>query len=127
MCGGVYLQVGGGAVVVVGVGGVAGVAGVAGVVRRGPAARVPDGGALQEHLLAVAEGVAALAAARARGVEVVVVARLHARHALYSCIFYVYYNLHLLLYYAEAKRKGMIMIPHARYGHSIEMYVNNRQ
>lgn len=41
-------------------------------VRRGPAARVPDGGALQEHLLAVAERVAALAAARARRVEVVV-------------------------------------------------------
>lgn len=45
-------------------------------VRRGPAARVPDGGALQEHLLAVAEGVPALAAARARRVEVVVLARL---------------------------------------------------
>lgn len=68
----VYLQVGGGAVVRGGVGGVQ----VGGVERRGPAARVPDGGALQEHLLAVAEGVAALAAARARGVEVVVVAGL---------------------------------------------------
>lgn len=45
-------------------------------VRRGPTARVPDGGALQEHLLAVAERVAALGAARARGVEVVVVAGL---------------------------------------------------
>lgn len=45
-------------------------------VRRRPAARVPDGGALQEHFLAVAERVAALGAPRARGVEVVVVAGL---------------------------------------------------
>lgn len=45
-------------------------------VRRRAAARVPDGRALQEHLLAVAERVAALGAARARGVEVVVVAGL---------------------------------------------------
>ena len=37
---------------------------------------MPDGGALQEHLLAVAEGLAALGAARARRVEVVVVAGL---------------------------------------------------
>lgn len=42
----------------------------------GPAARVPDGAALEVHLLAVAERVAALGAARARGVEVVVVAGL---------------------------------------------------
>lgn len=62
--GGRYLQLGAGPVE------------VGGVERRGPAARVPDGGALQEHLLAVAERVAALGAARARGVEVVVLARL---------------------------------------------------
>jgi hypothetical protein len=60
-----YLQLGGGP------------AEVERVVGRGPAARVPDGGALQEHLLAVAERVAALGAARARRVEVVVLARLH--------------------------------------------------
>ena len=42
-------------------------------VGAGAAAGVPDGGALQEHLLAVAEGLAALGAARARRVEVVVV------------------------------------------------------
>lgn len=63
-----YLQLGGGAVDVV--------VRRERLVRRGPAARVPDGRALQEHLLAVAEGVAALGAARARGVEVVVVAGL---------------------------------------------------
>ena len=45
-------------------------------VGAGAAAGVPDGGALQEHLLAVAEGLAALGAARARRVEVVVVAGL---------------------------------------------------
>lgn len=55
------------------------VGGVERVVRRGPAARVPDGGALQEHLLAVAERVPALAAARARRVEMVVLARLQRR------------------------------------------------
>ena len=47
-------------------------------VGAGAAAGVPDGGALQEHLLAVAEGLAALGAARARRVEVVVVAGLAA-------------------------------------------------
>lgn len=79
MAAGRYLEVGGGAVG----GGVVGVGG--GVARRGPAARVPDGGALQEHLLAVPERVPALAAARARRVEVVVVARLHSqRYARYS-------------------------------------------
>ena len=45
-------------------------------VGSGPAAGVPDGGALQEHLLAVAERLAALGAACARRVEVVVVAGL---------------------------------------------------
>lgn len=49
-------------------------------VRRGSTARMPDGGALQEHLLAVAEGVTALGAARARRVEVVVLARLQHLH-----------------------------------------------
>ena len=43
-----------------------------------PTAGMPDGGALQEHLLAVAERLAALGAARARRVEVVVVAGLAA-------------------------------------------------
>ena len=47
-----------------------------GSVGAGAAAGVPDGRALQEHLLAVAEGLAALGAARARRVEVVVVAGL---------------------------------------------------
>lgn len=42
----------------------------------GAAARVPDGGALQEHLLPVPERVPALGAARARRVEVVVLPRL---------------------------------------------------
>lgn len=42
----------------------------------GTAARVPDGVALQVHLLAVAKGVAALGAPRTGRVEVVVAARL---------------------------------------------------
>lgn len=78
-----YLQVGGGAVGLVGVVGPVGV-GLAGLARRGSTPRVPDGGPLQEHLLPVSEGVAALAAACARGVEVVVVAGLHThRHTHY--------------------------------------------
>ena len=51
------------------------------LVGAGAAAGVPDGRALQEHLLAVAEGLAALGAPRARRVEVVVVAGLAAAAA----------------------------------------------
>lgn len=40
------------------------------------APRVPDGGSLQEHLLAIAEGIAALGATSARRVEVMVLAGL---------------------------------------------------
>lgn len=46
------------------------------LVRRGSTARVPDGGALQKHLLAIAKGVSALGAACACGVEVMVFAGL---------------------------------------------------
>ena len=42
----------------------------------GPAARMPDRRPLQEHLLAVAEGIAAFGAARARRMEVVILAGL---------------------------------------------------
>lgn len=79
------LQVGGGAVVrrVVRL-----------VVRRGAAARVPDGGALQEHLFAVAERVAALAAARARGVEVVVVSGLRTTNTTLLHAAYVTYAMY---------------------------------
>ena len=49
-----------------------------------PAAGMPDGGALQEHLLAVAEGLATLGAAGARRVEVVVVTGLKHDTHLYK-------------------------------------------
>ena len=52
------------------------VRGVLGSGGAGPAPGMPDGGALQEHLLAVAERFAALGAASARWVEVVIVAGL---------------------------------------------------
>ena len=52
------------------------VRGVFGSGGAGPAPGMPDGGALQEHLLAVAERLAALGAAGARRVEVVVVSGL---------------------------------------------------
>ena len=68
---GCHLQLGGGVLQVVG---------REGRVGRRPAARVPDCGALQEHLLAVAEGVSALAAARTCRVEVVVLTRLKPPH-----------------------------------------------